>query len=259
MNKRGYYITKVTYFLQSDYHHHTVHIKSSYVRFFFPKGESLLRSAAKVVTYSFDRCHFVFIDDTASVSEVTFLSAKDWKRILKGTLLAESHVIRALEESPQLTVHLSDALRLALVYRYGGWYADIDTVMMKPLEGIFKSASAPSGGGVRKMDKFYITSDGPPLFDSKTATPTDAEGNYFIGTTLANGFFGAMEPQSPFLWRSMEIFVRSFDNTGWATGGAVPMTWALMEACNITTRPKPKLTGLSARNSRTIEPGLGDK
>ena len=29
--------------------------------------------------------------------------------------------------------HASDALRLALVYKYSGWYADIDTVAMKPL------------------------------------------------------------------------------------------------------------------------------
>ena len=29
--------------------------------------------------------------------------------------------------------HASDALRLALVYKYSGWYADIDTVTMKPL------------------------------------------------------------------------------------------------------------------------------
>lgn len=37
----------------------------------------------------------------------------------------------------QLNIHLinfSDALRLVLIYRYGGWYADIDFVFLKPLK-----------------------------------------------------------------------------------------------------------------------------
>ena len=44
----------------------------------------------------------------------------------------------------------SDALRLALIYKHGGWYADIDTVIMKPLSKLVESH--PGG-------TFYISSD----------------------------------------------------------------------------------------------------
>ena len=44
----------------------------------------------------------------------------------------------------------SDALRLALIYKHGGWYADIDTVIMKPLSQLVESH--PGG-------TFYISSD----------------------------------------------------------------------------------------------------
>ena len=47
-------------------------------------------------------------------------------------------------------VQLGDALRLAVVYNYGGWYADFDTIFMKSLER-FKNSDVIS------TDNYYPT------------------------------------------------------------------------------------------------------
>ena len=42
-------------------------------------------------------------------------------------------VLDRIAASRHPVVHLSDALRLAVVHDFGGWYADIDTVFLRPL------------------------------------------------------------------------------------------------------------------------------
>ena len=49
----------------------------------------------------------------------------------RGTPMAG--VAEAIAGSAHRVVHLSDALRLALVYQLGGWYSDLDVVHLRPL------------------------------------------------------------------------------------------------------------------------------
>ena len=59
-----------------------------------------------------------------------------------------------------------------------------------------------------------------------------------IGSELANGYFGSLVPESPFLWRAMEYFLHFYDNAKWSTGGAGPLTRALYDACGIDKPPR---------------------
>jgi hypothetical protein len=43
------------------------------------------------------------------------------------------NILRRISAGDKKVVQLSDALRLAVVYRFGGWYADFDTMFMKSL------------------------------------------------------------------------------------------------------------------------------
>ncbi len=68
--------------------------------------------------------------------------------------------------------------RLSLIYKFGGWYSDIDTIIMKPLTDF--------------ADKLGYTED--VIVSSDTTPPAkedqfDKEGNMIIGTGVANGFF----------------------------------------------------------------------
>ncbi|XP_064468960.1 lactosylceramide 4-alpha-galactosyltransferase-like [Ornithodoros turicata] len=56
--------------------------------------------------------------------------------IFKGTPLELWYASGILNQSSHSVVHLSDALRLALVYKFGGAYMDIDIVNLKPLNGL---------------------------------------------------------------------------------------------------------------------------
>ena len=147
--------------------------------------------------------------------------------MLRETPLHKKYAYKKISNSPKRIAHMSDALRLALIYKFGGWYADIDTVIMKPL-----SDFSPRNGTL------FISSDQRWAKMPKT----DSEGNPVIGSKLANGFFGSMVQKYPFLWRSMELFLKTFDNQKWSTGGATPMTQALMEACKLN-QPPAVLTG----------------
>lgn len=70
---------------------------------------------------------------------------------------ATEDVLRRIRGGPHVVAHLSDALRLAAVHAYGGWYADIDTVIMRALtdfrqeesrlHSIMHTIKIPPGGG----------------------------------------------------------------------------------------------------------------
>jgi len=45
-------------------------------------------------------------------------------------------------KSPHITVHLSDAARYALLYKYGGFYSDLDTIAMKSFETLRNKSGA---------------------------------------------------------------------------------------------------------------------
>lgn len=161
-------------------------------------------------------------------ARVTFVHAANISDVLHGTPLDDSEILQSLETSMYRIHHISDALRLALIYKVGGWYADIDTVIMKPLTDFPMDA----------MDTFYITSDQrhakEPMYDEN--------GLEVVGDRVANGFFGSMRVKSPFLLRTMELFSEFFDNQRWSTGGANIMTYALKDICGVDRHARGKVT-----------------
>jgi lactosylceramide 4-alpha-galactosyltransferase len=82
--------------------------------------------------------------------------------------------------------HVSDALRLALVYKYGGLYSDLDTIALKSFKPFFNYSG------------FFFAQDPPK--------------------SLINSFFLARK-QHPFLYHLMEMFVRDYDPTLWTKTG----------------------------------------
>ena len=53
-----------------------------------------------------------------------------------------------------------------------------------------------------------------------------------LGESVANGFFRT-KSKSEFLEKAIKYFIHTFDNRGWSTGGAKPMTLALKEICGL--------------------------
>ena len=137
--------------------------------------------------------------------------------------------------------HASDALRLALVYKYSGWYADIDTVTMKPLTD-FKDGTHFISSDQKNIYMFEVNECRATFYLAETwlsrANLFLQEDSNFLGRELANGYFGALVSQSPFLWRAMEYFIQTYNGKQWSTGGATPLTKALYDQCDIQTPPK---------------------
>ena len=108
--------------------------------------------------------------------------------------------------------HISDTFRLALIYRFGGWYADFDTVSLKSLDEL--------GEGI-----FFSTDHiGFNMADNNTAE-------------LANGFFGFVgKPfrKSKFLYRAMELFPSRYNREVWTSGGSGVLSQALRDHCYIS-------------------------
>lgn len=64
---------------------------------------------------------------------VEFFSVENVQEVLQNTPLEGDKVKDKLQKSKTRIHHLSDVLRLASIYKLGGWYFDIDTVIMKDL------------------------------------------------------------------------------------------------------------------------------
>ncbi|EEC18888.1 lactosylceramide 4-alpha-galactosyltransferase, putative, partial [Ixodes scapularis] len=56
--------------------------------------------------------------------------------VLEGTPLSSWNFSGAMRSSRYRVVHLADVLRLAVVYKYGGVYLDLDTVVLRSLEDL---------------------------------------------------------------------------------------------------------------------------
>ncbi len=110
-------------------------------------------------------------------------------------------------------------MRLAIIYKYGGWYSDLDTVWLRPLS----SLSPP--------DVDVISTDG--YLDKVLGKERDDQGHRILGSGVSNGLFRFRSERSPFLRRSMQLFVSRFDPKVWTSGGARVMATALKEACGV--------------------------
>ncbi len=64
----------------------------------------------------------------------------------------------SVKKSPYLLAHLADAFRLAILWKYGGVYSDIDTITLKSFIGIenYDGVGLMPTGGTPDIGKFYF-------------------------------------------------------------------------------------------------------
>ena len=105
-------------------------------------------------------------------------------------------------------VHTADALRLLVVYRYGGFYSDQDMVIIKNLHHL----------------KNIIASD-----QVTTKLFTEA-GHAYIGHTVSNAFFH-FSRGAPILEAALNNFRDSFHSSVWSSGGPDLLQKCLLGIC----------------------------
>ncbi|TRY80061.1 hypothetical protein TCAL_06555, partial [Tigriopus californicus] len=127
-------------------------------------------------------------------------------------------ILNYIQASQKAVNHLSDALRLALVYLYGGWYSDIDTVTLKPVTDF-------------EIDTIGTDTNFETLFHLKSKE---------MGKSVANGRFYFKKARSPFLEQSLALFKVIYNPKVWNSGGAKIMTRVLKTFCGM--RQNEKLT-----------------
>ena len=96
---------------------------------------------------------------------------------------------------------------MILVYKYGGWYSDVDVVFLRPLRGL---SNVISGDHVSKEN---------------TAT---------VGSALNNAVFH-FDAGHPYLKHCLDLFKRSYDPAVRLSGGPKLMTSALFDICETGT------------------------
>ena len=70
--------------------------------------------------------------DLMTISENIRISRLDVNSLLSDTPLRD--VLESVKKSDNYVPHLSDLLRLAVMYKYGGIYVDLDMIAIRPLE-----------------------------------------------------------------------------------------------------------------------------
>ena len=113
-------------------------------------------------------------------------------------------------------VNLSDAIRIALIYKFGGWYSDLDVVFLKSISSL----------------KNVIGSD---EYIEKENHPPD-----YLGGKVTNAIFHT-DKGHPFMKMCMKHFPKVFDGQ-WGSGGPVVLHAALQSLCNLSHEVGSKVT-----------------
>ena len=111
------------------------------------------------------------------------------------------------------SVHLSDAIRIILIFKYGGWYSDLDMVIIKPLTEL---------QNVLSCDEF-------PDIENHLLSQD------FLGKKVSNAIFH-FEKEHSFLKKCIENFASLFDGT-WGSGGPNLFQVVLNNLCQIDEMP----------------------
>ena len=132
----------------------------------------------------------------------------DKSRIFSGTPIESVYKSGKLDSSPTPVVHFSDAIRLVLIYKFGGFYADLDIVFLRRFPADLKN-----------------------VFASDQVTQSDAQraGKDYWGHEVCNAIFH-LDKNHPMLKRSLAAFEKNFSGK-WSSGGADILTVELMREC----------------------------
>jgi len=145
----------------------------------------------------------------------------DFEEIAKGTPLENFYTSEALVLSYDYKyAHVADALRLLLVQKYGGFYADTDYVITKPLTGLQNVLAS----------------------DQVTEDELNAEGHILQGYKVSNAMFH-FKKDSPLLECAIRKFVPNYLPHVWAHNGPDLLQTCLTEVCGFDGEiPANKMT-----------------
>jgi len=153
---------------------------------------------------------------------INFYSASNFDEILVNTPLDDKFLKRKIRHLSKTPIHhVSDALRLVAIYRLGGWYFDIDTV-------IFKSLDVYYGKNVLSTDQNSEAIKKMP----KNAIIDPEHGIQSVGNSVANGVFHMAKNGSDLMWETM-VLAKSDREMIWSSVGSTPLTSALRKICGI--------------------------
>ena len=110
--------------------------------------------------------------------------------------------------------HFSDAIRMILIYRFGGWYSDLDVVFLRPL---LDENKEPLKNVVASDSLSYDLYDDPKY-----------KNNY--GESVANGFFHN-DKGHVFLENAIQLFATTFNPEVWGSSGPQVFLQAMEEVC----------------------------
>ncbi|KAJ3417443.1 Lactosylceramide 4-alpha-galactosyltransferase [Chytridiales sp. JEL 0842] len=117
-----------------------------------------------------------------------------WDDGMKGTPLQEWYRSGTYKKSNWVRQNLGNALRLALLWKFGGVYLDMDIISMNPISGV--------GRSLGKQDSFWF-----------------------------NNAFLSFPKADPFMWQLMEEFVAGFRGYIWARNGPKMVTRTFLSRC----------------------------
>jgi len=116
-----------------------------------------------------------------------------------------------LKESMSRFVHSADALRLLLIERYGGFYADLDFVILKSLRDLHNVIAS----------------------DQITKEEFTNENHLKVGDTVTNAMFHFTKG-APILRIALQNFNKAFQSHVWASGGPDLLHRALLLICGFS-------------------------
>jgi len=137
-----------------------------------------------------------------TLSNISFYKI-DLQTIYENTPLQDWIKSNQFDESKIKVNHQSDALRLALIFKYGGFYSDLDMVTIQDLS-TFKNVI----GGIRRNQQ---------------------HGNLFH---LASAVF-QFEEKHLLLWETMEMFTKKYTGNAWGEVGPMLITEAVQNYFHI--------------------------
>lgn len=145
---------------------------------------------------------------------------QDLLRHLEGTPLWEFYRSGLFNSSTTPLVHRSDAIRVALLWKNGGIYLDLDCIVMRPLDSLNNTV-----GTVRD----------------------------FIPNWIENGVM-AFSAGHPFLYFLMKSMILAFRPDNYLSLGPPALTEAILDFCNRDDLPGNRLLRCSRNSSLFIQP-----
>lgn len=117
--------------------------------------------------------------------------------MFSGTPLEDWYVNKNYTKSHWVDQNLGNALRLAVLYKIGGTYLDMDTFQLSSMKDLGPSVTIQRWGEDESINNAFLR----------------------------------FEPRNAFVWGVMEQFVKKFDGYGWGMNGPIRFTRTYEEGC----------------------------